>query len=237
MPGYSERINLLFSKWRSKPDVDVLDLSASRAHFIEDGIMDEHEWGLLPEGKRILFVLKEVNDPNCDNDWALQDHLSKDAKSTMWYRVAEWAKGIIETQAGKPDVLFTCFPQGTGTHEWLKRIAVLNLKKTPGGSSSNMDVVNSFAQADAAEIREEIGIIDPDIIILGGTGSAFYKVCGLDDNMAIIKDRLHQYAYYNLLGRDRLVIDYYHPSIRVSKLLSYYGIMGVYRHALNSRNE
>jgi len=232
MSSYSEAVSSLFTEWRRKPEIDSNGIHITRNFFIEDGVIDESAWLQLPPGKRILFVLKEVNDENHLFDWTIQGLLDHDAKYTMWRRVAEWVRGIILTKLDGEDVLYEEFQEGIGSLNWLKQTAVINLKKTPGVGSASMEEILKFAKVDAKEIQKEIALIDPDIIICGGTKDAFDKACETSDCPVLGANTLHGYSLIEVCGRPRLVIDYYHPANRYPRLLNYYGIVGIYRHAL-----
>ena len=51
----------------------------------------------------------------------------------------------------------------------LQEIAVINLKKSGGKSSSDYDEIAEYAKYDCEEIKKEFELMDPDIIICGFT--------------------------------------------------------------------
>ncbi|MEA4928047.1 MAG: hypothetical protein VB104_05155 [Candidatus Limiplasma sp.] len=232
MSAYSETISSLFAEWRTKPEIDTNGKHITRDFFIEDGIIDESAWMKVPQEKHILFVLKDANDEHPRSDWKIRDLLDHDVKYTMWRRAAEWVRGIILTELDGPDIFYEEFQEGIGTLDWLKQTAVINLKKTPGAGSANVAEIPEYAKVDAIEIQEEIALIDPDIIICGGTRDAFNIACEISDCPVLRADTLHGYSLIKVCGRPRLVIDYYHPANRYPRILNYYGIVGIYRHAL-----
>jgi hypothetical protein len=236
MSEYSDAIRSLFSEWAEKSEIVIGGTPIARNHFIRDGIVDENAWQQVSPGKHILFVLKEVNDPNPTSDWTIQELLSHDAKYTIWRRVAEWTRGIMLTDERGSFVPYEEFPGGNGTHDWLKKIAVLNLKKTSGSNSADMSKIMEYAKADAAEIRREITLIDPDIVVCGGTKNELFAAVGLSDNEEAMSN-FYKYSYINFCGRKRLLIDYYHPANRYPRVLNYYGITGIYCHACQSRED
>lgn len=221
--SYIDRMNNLFTDWRKKSEVDVKGDHLYRNRFLEDGIVDYEKWSTLYEGKRILFVLKEVNDKKQEHDWTIQKLLNDDAKYRMWRRVSEWTKGIIETSKDGPVVKYAEISEGAKSMEWLNYIAVINLKKAPGFGTADMKTIKRYAIVDADEIRREIEIIDPDLIILGGTKDAFGMVFDINQ----LSDS-NKYLYSYICGRKRQIISFYHPANRKPKDQNYYEIMDIY---------
>ena len=96
-------------------------------------------------------------------------------------------------------------------------ISFMNLKKVGGSGSSDPEVIRSTTDRDKGLLRRQIEIIDPDIIVGGiGRDSRLWSLlfpdimlqdCGFDIRVACV-------------GRVR-VIDFYHPSYRVARAMSY----------------
>lgn len=235
-------IEELFSIWKSKPIVNttykedntkiplVIDHSGV---FISDGYVDKDTWESKKDGKRILFVLKEAYGE--DDDWSLTEWLRRTGPSSnIWYRVVEWTYGIINTTATKvarysPDNISLEHSEDV-PNEWLRQIAVVNLKKSGGRSSSNYSEISAYADADREELKREIEILDPDIVVCGATFSDINHIGG-----GIIKPNPCDNWYYysdSFGGRERLFIDYYHPANRYPSLLNYYGLINIYQQAL-----
>ena len=57
-----------------------------------------------------------------------------------------------------------------------KKIAIINLKKSDGTETSDIDEIMQSTLADKAEILEEMRIIDPDVIVCGSTSSLIKEV-------------------------------------------------------------
>lgn len=150
----------------------------------------------------------------------------------MWRRTAEWVRGIMLTELNGPTAPYEEFPKGNGTYDWLKKVAIINLKKAPGKGNADIVEISEYAKTDASEIRREIALIDPDVIICGGTKDALYAACGISDKMALTVNYSHGYSRIEVCGRPRLVINYYHPANQYPRVLNYYGIVGIYHHAL-----
>jgi len=148
------------------------ELGIDSTKICRDGIFDESEWRKVK--KKILFVMKEVN------DWAggdLKDLFIDGPKYQMWHTVSRWAAGILHNfpEYEKIDTLDIM-------KEVIKKIASINLKKTSGGSYSNMSVINAYAYTDKELLLEQIKEIQPDIIVACGTFDSLIWLLGLEIN-------------------------------------------------------
>lgn len=54
--------------------------------------------------------------------------------------------------------------------KYLAPISVINLKKTPGKTTSNDSEIDKFAKDDREFIKNQVEIYRPDLVICGGTG-------------------------------------------------------------------
>lgn len=243
--GYYENIadckteKELFELWKSKEPVTTHYLDRKRKieciinHgnlFISDGIVNNDVWGQCGK-KKILFVLKEAYGGN--SDWSLTERLKKCSPwSSIWKRVVEWTYGIQNTTKSE---IARYIPEQIDMGEenpYLNQIAVINLKKSGGRSSSNYGEIEAYACSDAKEIKKQISMIAPDIIICGATFGALNKVYG----KMIRPEGAHcdnWYYFTNVIGkREVLVIDYYHPANHYPALVNYYAITNIYQQAL-----
>ena len=91
------------------------------------------------------------------------------------------------------------------------------------------DNILQYAEYDRTELRREIELIDPTIIVCGYTITSLNVIMGYN-----IKDRQNSNLYYftRLNGHDVIVLDYYHPSNRYPDIMNYYGLIGSYQQAL-----
>ena len=221
----------------NKQRVDI-EIDHNNNFFIPDGIVDEKTWEEVKSGKRILLVLKEAyEDDHSKEQWSINKAL-RDAGpwGAIWNRVCEWTRGIHDTTRDK---IAGYIPSDkmrsngtTSANEWLRRIAVMNLKKSGGQSKSDYGEISAYANADAQEIIREIELIDPDIVVCGATFGDINRITG--NTMQIDYDR--RFCFSNVIGnKERLFIDFYHPANHFSALLNYYGIVGIYQQALNSK--
>lgn len=241
--GYIEDIqscrnlNSLFELWKNKEPVRetfdkgkkliTVTINHAENYFIADGIVDSDVWNAGTK-KKILFVLKEAYGTDWDDNtlatWLRREHPTV----SIWPRVARWVYGLQNTTA-------TAIPRYRSklTEEQhkaaLDQIAVLNLKKSDGNSESEYGEIAAYARSDREEIKKEIELIDPDIVVCGYTfGILLNEVYQADKG----KTSDNWYYYLNLDGKERLYIDFYHPANHYPDLLNYYGITNIYQQAL-----
>lgn len=114
-------------------------------------------------------------------------------------------------------------------NEYINRIAVMNIKKIGGKANSDDNEIRAFALADSKELRSQLKIIDPDIIICGNTFKFLKDILNEDSRL---KSNSDWFLYSEILGKKRLVVDYYHPANHYPNKLNYYSITSIYHHAL-----
>ena len=122
-------------------------------NFICDGVVCPEKW--FSQSIRPLYLLKEAYG---EGSWDLiADHLCKSGQiSQMWRRVSKWTSGLLGTTEN------TLMPYGNWGdvdhygNEYLQKIAVVNVKKSGGKSSSNMDEIRAYAQFDREELHFDV---------------------------------------------------------------------------------
>lgn len=224
---YNREIEKLFSSWISKGQLGIINHNADG--FIKDGIIKPHIW--FQSECRPLFLLKEAYNGNGSKDsWDLCEWIRSDGESvnkiSTWMTISLWAKGIIETSAEKLYHLPNDSEQKKIGISYLNNIAVVNLRKSGGQKSSNHEILKQYVAFDKSELSHEINLIQPTVIICGGTFRYIKDIFGksliwLEDN-----------PYINLNDATIPVLDYYHPACRFPKLMKYYGLIGKYQQML-----
>lgn len=116
--------------------------------------------------------------------------------------------------------------------KYLAPISVINLKKTPGKTTSNDSEIDKFAKDDREFIKNQVEIYRPDLIIFGGTGDLFIKnILNLDtSSWTYVSDYL-SYLIYN----DTIIVNTYHPACRKSKKDLFENIVSPIRDILNNK--
>lgn len=166
---YEEDIKKLFESWKNKSPSGRINHRHNG--FIEDGIVNTEEWfsnnkGKENENRKILLVLKEAY----GLDTSLIDFIrnqSYESAPKIWKRISQIVDGILETTVEK----IKPFSENItyNYNEIINNIAVINLKKSDGKSTSDCDEILEYARYDGNEIKKQINMIKPNIIIFGST--------------------------------------------------------------------
>ncbi len=202
----TEQLNNLFAKWREE---------YKGKEFAEDGIIDEECWNKAV--KRILLVMKESNDYASD----LRALGNKDP----WRVEGYWSYGLQNTDRQT----IPSFPLAYDDLNWktaFRSSAVTNLKKAPGGSVAQMDIIKNVAQTESEFILKEIDIIRPDIIVCCATFNICREIMPSDVFTSIGPDGL---CYTH---KDIIWIDYCHPGAHYRHDMMYYTLMVLYQNCL-----
>jgi hypothetical protein len=187
-----EREDELFSRWRPR-----------HVRFAPDGLIDETVY--LGRRPRVLFILKETND--WDED--LRDWLKDNDRKATWDVVARWAIGIHDRNAGWAEVENLTTARKLAA---LRGIAVMNLKKSPGGGSTKSRELAQAATTDADLLREQYRLYEPDLTVCGGSETAWlFRTRVLRNNSQASKTR-NGLIYYR--EGDGVVVDFKHPQAR-----------------------
>ena len=199
----TERLNELFAAWKQRI-IEVAD------RMCLDGIVCEESYENT--NPKLLFITKEPNHPE-GSGFDFREWWSESVEYAFANRLCEWSYGV---QNGFPP-LSEFDKDEANKLAAIRSISFMNLKKVGGSGSSDLEVIRSTTDRDKDLLRRQIEIIDPDIIVGGiGRDSRLWSLlfpdiilqdCGFDIRVARI-------------GRVR-VIDFYHPSYRVARAMSY----------------
>lgn len=182
---------------------------------IKDGIINKEKFGKIGNKKKILWVLKEVNDPKQEESWSLVEFLryrsEKDEGlfgNTGWEnhtygRVCEVSWGVLFPNLTFDEIRSLSEEKFSSI---LDAIAVINVKKTPGLGKTNQVGLEKMVRENP-EILEgiiaQINDISPDIIICGNT---FYLLEVASSNFN------HMIDWRFIDNKNRTWINAYHPS-------------------------
>lgn len=221
--------NELFEKWQARE-------KHQGKVFNRDGIVDADVW--KNEDCRILFLLKEAwHRKTMDgSEYDLAEDLREYGPwSSMWNRVAEWTRGIHLTAEYKP-APYRSLEKKEANLE-LRKIAVINIKKSGGESRSKNDNLMTYVEEDYDLLYNQIEMINPNIIVCGYTFDFLNKVIYKKGEKSIDKTGDNLCDNWHYKWKNRIVIDYYHPAMQTSKILLYYGIVGCYKDALECESK
>lgn len=115
--------------------------------------------------------------------------------------------------------------------ELINQIAVVNIKKSNGEKKSDMKELLIYAEHDKKELKDQIEMINPDIIVCG------YTIEPLD---LLYDYKIRKYNttnYYGAyvtkeIGGKRIVLDFYHPANKYPIYMNFFTIAHVYQEAL-----
>lgn len=197
-----------------------------KSFLISDGVVDtEHYAG-------ILFFLKEAySREQVFGEWDLAKGLADTGPWGMWHHVAKWTYGLLNTD--ETCVAPFCDINWDMRNAMLRKIAVVNVKKVNGASTSENEDLEQYVKNNEDALRKEIVHVKPKIIICGGTFNFLKDIFG----MQISRSCDNLYYWMDLgMGEKVLVLDYYHPAARYPEILSYYGLVNIYQQALVKKN-
>lgn len=185
-----ENLIKLFNQWQKELD----------GKFVADGTINSEKWE--EANKKILVILKETND---FDDYGLNDLINKNInnsksgiwKGLTWHNVGRVSYSLLNISASFKDA-------HKKRKETLKHIAVMNIKKTTGKSKSKNKVIKSHAKRYKDYIKKEIEIINPDIVLLGGTYDFLKRILNLE--------KIYDNLYKEKENDKRIYIKCYHPA-------------------------
>lgn len=134
--------------------------------FVRDGIVNLESW--KQQKVRICFILNEAggrfnmlhypDGADLAAEWNEKGSFSK-----FMFKVAIWTKAIQDafgqpTTYKKSDIVKI-------RDDLIRSIAVVNIKKSDGNRRTDFSVLRHFANEDADELRREIELLNPNIII------------------------------------------------------------------------
>lgn len=157
----------LFKTWRAEGGV-----RKPFSVFVEDGIVDENQYC----GRKILFILKDLHlDEKNRAQYEQQGyidmrtHVCDKEDWRTWNPIAMWSKALLEDNIKSyADASPELADKQAIRDAYLSRIAFMNLKKEAGYAYASDDCILHYAEEDARFIRQQIKLIDPDLIIACG---------------------------------------------------------------------
>lgn len=176
--------------------------------LVTDGIAYPELW--FDQDVRPLFVLKEAYDSTDEHKpWDELKYFVRESKhepinhrSKTWRKLCDWTRDIFRCKEKNADYYWD--------DEWLKHIAVINIKKYGGWNPSKNDDLKMHAEEHADLIYEQIELIKPTVIICGYTGwllDIVWEKMGMDKIRNSESGRLHL-----VKNMDAVLIDFWHPS-------------------------
>ena len=179
MDSINKKVHNLFEEYR-----DVFN--GSPVSF--DGIVDEETY--LSSKIRTAFLLKDINGEETvivdgkkttrqmTSDWEYMDWLYNQATDLSKPLYKTWPNACLWIEAlFNPNVTYQdCMDQygyfdSAKLRGNLRKISVINIKKTPGAGSSVYSQIEAFATDERNKelLHKEISLVAPQLVICGGT--------------------------------------------------------------------
>lgn len=141
--------------------------------FIPDGIIDYLTYE--KHSPKLLWILKEANSTGEPDSYDLRKAIRDDLKQpygmqsgwgNTFNSILYVTQGILEGTTWD-DIPYA--KDQPDSIDILKRIAYINVKKTGGGATASDNVLNTYYTKYKEELKEQIALLEPDIIIYGAT--------------------------------------------------------------------
>ena len=202
----------LFAQWRT-----------NRPGFVADGVADETFY--LSTTPRLLFILKEVNDPN-GGDWDLRQFMREGGRKQTWDNITRWVEGIRKLRNDIP------WSDLEDINEERRRtallsIAAINLMKSPGGHTTDAGLLAATATQDKALINEQFGFYNPNLVICCGVSDIFHWLVDLGAEPQWRKTK--RGVWFHEFKPKKFVVAFSHPEARCADNLLYYGLVDAIR--------
>lgn len=199
--------------------------SVNRKGFVFDGVVSETDY--LASALKLCFVLKEVNDID-GGDWDLRQFVHGGGRWQTWDNVTRWVKCLrnLDHELRWEDLAKISLEDRQQT---LRSICAMNLKKSPGGHTTERASFAPVVVEDKLFIQKQYALYNPDITICCGTVWDFRGALDFNDCEIFQTSRGIQW----FLNKDnRPVIIYSHPAARVNSSLLVYGLFDAVREIL-----
>ena len=189
----------LFIQWKNARQ--------NRTGFVRDGVGCEREY--LKSSPKIAIILKEANNPD-GGDSNLIDQLADGVGYKIWCNVARWIYGVRNRKAMPKWADFQSEIENSECRKKLfESICVINLKKSPGGSTSGKSL-GIVAKEDEEFIQKQYSMYDPDLTLCGGTGYLFKTVLKHEDKKW---KQTSRGAWWYERAEGKYVLYLYHPAV------------------------
>lgn len=193
--------------------------------IVEDGIVSEEEY--LDSKYKILYIMKEVNG---GAGWNLKSFLYDGGRSQTCDNVARWTEGLLNINQ---EYNWSYLEENNENRRkyYLKKIGVINLKKTSGGYTSNYKEISMAAFENRNLIKTQVDLYNPDIIICCGTADDFVK--NYFDSKFVnwnMTKRGIQYIKCN----NKIIVSFAHPEARIRDAYLYYSLIDGVREILEN---
>lgn len=196
----------LFNRWK-----------LGRDNFCPDGLIECQEY--LRSNLKLMFILKEVNSSEC---FDLRKFVREGGRSQTWNNIARWIYGLKNIDREISWDEYSSINSNSQRIDLLKSIIAINIKKSPGSHTTNVQELYKIAKEDAQFLNQQFQIyysdevVRPDFIIACGTDASdnFNTLVEIKNSgeWQITSRGINYYEY----SSDKYFIKYAHPEARVS---------------------
>lgn len=217
--------------------------------FVRDGIINLENW--KKQKARICFILNEaggrfdmVHYP--DGFDLAAEWNEKGSFSKFMFKLCVWTKAIQDAFSAVPET-YVKTQVSNIRDELIRSIAVVNIKKSDGQRKSDFEALRRFANEDAEELKRELELVNPNIIICG-ENMRFLRGPRPEDenakrNFVFYEDEIKQIGKLSYVWGSKLVLSMWTPANFVgtisSNTINYYAVREITRaafKALSKRN-
>jgi len=255
MKRYNEELDALFTDWETISEENGL------LGFCKDGLIfkgqffstinangikhwsrhpgnEDEQWDTA--SKRILFLLKDPNkNPEADmRQWVSRQN-SKIIRNRFFKTIALLLFGLDSIQKNGD---FVCFkdaniPEKVSLAYDTIPFAIVNCKKESGGGKISNNVLLNYVSKYGNYLKNQIEILNPNIIICGGGGGAILKIVMETIYPDFKFQNINDWVYYNK-DNNITLIDSWHPSnFTISYEEFYTDMMEAFQEHLKILNE
>lgn len=213
----NEKEKVLFDEWQT-----------NREGFVADGLVDEGSY--LESSLRLMFVLKEVNDPG-GGYWDLRQFIREGGRRQTWDNITRWVKGIRSLPLDlKWDEISEI--SAAQRRDALMSICAINLKKSPGGHTTDNQRLCEVSNKDKTFICRQFALYEADVVIGCGKVTTDLMYGLVDFGCAPKWMMTTRGIWYHEYFPKKYFISYAHPEARVADCLLYYGLIDALREIL-----
>ena len=215
--------DVLFDTWREQ-------LARQHKVFIPDGIVNPEKWSKAKV--KVLFLLKEVN--GGDKEWDERDYLRKynveqryiDTHSPTISVLVQWVHAFQASDELTWEDVLTQVQNPEIQSELLEQIALVNVKKVPGGGTVDGEKFDQYwsNSENVQNLREQLELYfsaeSPDFIVCGATAWYYNELFKTEK----LKWEVTSRGIYFCKHKKTMVIDFCHPQARISSNIKYYAL-------------
>ncbi len=201
---YESKRDDLFRRWNEvHPEYEEEINGVCVSEFSYDGIVNFEVWQY--QKLKVLFLVKETHGSDKGGCW--HPSVRFERVGIFGNNIARWNYLLKELFNKREGIIE--FPANDVLPKELDDVAVVEIKKKSGKSSSNNNQIIAYAERDKDFLREEIDLISPHIVFCGYTGEAYGDYIYGDEEWDKLKEVDGRTCHKH---RERLVIDFFHPS-------------------------